>query len=168
MAGARRQLHFNAFQMSCGHHEAAWRLPESDPFASLDLAYWTNLARIAERGTFDSLFPGRRPGAVGPRQVPSGRGTGADGAAHRAGRGDQPDRAHRHRVDQLQPPVQPGPPVRLWDSWEDGAELGDKAAGVYADDGRIHEVGYQGEFFKVGGPLNLPRSPQGHPLLVQA
>jgi Luciferase-like monooxygenase len=42
--------------MSCGHHEAAWRLPESDPSASLDLSYWTNLARIAERGTFDSVF----------------------------------------------------------------------------------------------------------------
>jgi alkanesulfonate monooxygenase SsuD/methylene tetrahydromethanopterin reductase-like flavin-dependent oxidoreductase (luciferase family) len=42
--------------MSCGHHEAAWRLPESDPSASLDVSYWTNLARIAERGTFDSVF----------------------------------------------------------------------------------------------------------------
>jgi alkanesulfonate monooxygenase SsuD/methylene tetrahydromethanopterin reductase-like flavin-dependent oxidoreductase (luciferase family) len=51
-----RQLHFNAFLMSCGHHEAAWRLPASDPFAGLDLAHWTNLARIAERGTFDSIF----------------------------------------------------------------------------------------------------------------
>ena len=56
MARAERQLHFNAFLMSCGHHEAAWRLPESDPSASLDLSYWTNLARIAERGTFDSVF----------------------------------------------------------------------------------------------------------------
>ena len=53
---AERLLHFNAFLMSCGHHEAAWRLPESDPSASLDLSYWTNLARIAERGTFDSVF----------------------------------------------------------------------------------------------------------------
>ena len=42
--------------MSCGHHEAAWRLPESDPSASLDLSYWVNLARTAERGTFDSIF----------------------------------------------------------------------------------------------------------------
>jgi hypothetical protein len=30
-----RQLHFNAFLMGCGHHEAAWRLPQSDPFANL-------------------------------------------------------------------------------------------------------------------------------------
>jgi alkanesulfonate monooxygenase SsuD/methylene tetrahydromethanopterin reductase-like flavin-dependent oxidoreductase (luciferase family) len=56
VASSGRQLHFNAFLMSCGHHEAAWRLPESDPSASLDVSYWTNLARIAERGTFDSVF----------------------------------------------------------------------------------------------------------------
>jgi hypothetical protein len=31
-----RQLHLNAFLMSCGHHEAAWRLPGSDPFANTD------------------------------------------------------------------------------------------------------------------------------------
>ena len=51
-----RQLHFNAFLMSSGHHEAAWRLPESNPFANVDLAHWRNLAQIAERATFDSLF----------------------------------------------------------------------------------------------------------------
>ena len=51
-----RQLHFNAFLMSSGHHEAAWRLPESNPFANVDLAHWRNLAQIAERARFDSLF----------------------------------------------------------------------------------------------------------------
>lgn len=39
-----RQLHLNAFLMGCGHHEAAWRLPDSDPFAHTDLAHWINLA----------------------------------------------------------------------------------------------------------------------------
>lgn len=59
---ARRQLHLNAFLMSSGHHEAAWRLPQSDPSANLDLGHWQNLAQIAERGRFDSLFlaDGRR------------------------------------------------------------------------------------------------------------
>lgn len=56
MGQAERQLHFNAFLMSSGHHEAAWRLPQSDPFAHFDLGHWRNLAQIAERGTFDSLF----------------------------------------------------------------------------------------------------------------
>ena len=56
MSGPQRQLHFNAFLMSSGHHEAAWRLPESNPFANTDLAHWRDLARIAERATSDSLF----------------------------------------------------------------------------------------------------------------
>ena len=51
-----RQLHFNAFLMSSGHHEAAWRLPESNPFANTDLGHWRELAQIAERARFDSLF----------------------------------------------------------------------------------------------------------------
>ncbi len=56
MTTARRQLHFNAFLMSSGHHEAAWRLPESNPFADTDLGHWRDLALIAERATFDSLL----------------------------------------------------------------------------------------------------------------
>jgi len=51
-----RTLHLNAFLMSTGHHEASWRLPESNPYASTDIEHYRNLARIAERGTFDSLF----------------------------------------------------------------------------------------------------------------
>jgi alkanesulfonate monooxygenase SsuD/methylene tetrahydromethanopterin reductase-like flavin-dependent oxidoreductase (luciferase family) len=56
MNEARRQLHPNAFPMSSGHHEAAWRLPESDPRADFDVGHWVRLARIAERGALDSLF----------------------------------------------------------------------------------------------------------------
>ena len=52
----QRQLHLNAFLMSSGHHEAAWRLPQSDPRADFRLDHWLGLARLAERGTFDSLF----------------------------------------------------------------------------------------------------------------
>ena len=42
--------------MSSGHHEAAWRLPQSNPFANADLAHWRHLAQVAERATFDSVF----------------------------------------------------------------------------------------------------------------
>ena len=55
MSGAR-QLHLNAFLMATGHHEASWRLPESDPLRRHGLAHYSDLARIAERGTLDSLF----------------------------------------------------------------------------------------------------------------
>ena len=68
-----RQLHLNAFLMGCGHHEAAWRLPDSDPFAHTDLAHWINLAQIAERGKLRLGLPRRRPGAVGQRQAPARR-----------------------------------------------------------------------------------------------
>ena len=56
----------------------------------------------------------------------------------------------------------------LWDTWEDGAILADQAGGVFADPARIHTPGHRGEFFAVRGPLNVPRPPQGHPVLVQA
>ena len=56
----------------------------------------------------------------------------------------------------------------LWDGWEDGAIRADQAAGVFADPARIHTLDHRGEFFAVRGPLNVPRPPQGHPVLVQA
>ena len=51
------QLHLNAFLMSTGHHEASWRLPESDPSSvSTNIGYLQRLARTAERGHLDSIF----------------------------------------------------------------------------------------------------------------
>ncbi|MBW7473370.1 LLM class flavin-dependent oxidoreductase [Paenibacillus oenotherae] len=56
----------------------------------------------------------------------------------------------------------------LWDSWEDDALAVDKAAGIYVHPDRLHPLNHKGKFFAVRGPLNIPRPPQGHPLLVQA
>jgi FMN-dependent oxidoreductase (nitrilotriacetate monooxygenase family) len=218
MSSPQRQLHFNAFLMSSGHHEAAWRLPESNPFANTDLGHWRDLAQIAERATFDSLFladgpavranPQYRPAsALEPTilltalagatshigliatasttynapynlarrfasldHVSGGRAgwnivTTADiASAQNFGLDDRP--GHRERYARAAEFVDVS--IRLWDSWEDGAELGDKAAGIYADPARIHPVDYEGDYFRVRGPLNVPRSPQGRPLLVQA
>jgi len=44
---ARRELHLNAFLMEAGHHEAAWRLPRSNPRADFDLSHWMDLAKPA-------------------------------------------------------------------------------------------------------------------------
>jgi FMN-dependent oxidoreductase (nitrilotriacetate monooxygenase family) len=218
MENTARQLHFNAFLMSSGHHEAAWRLPESDPFANFDLGHWRNLAQIAERGTFDSLFladgpvlrhsPKYRPGgALEPTvlltalamatsrigliatasttynepynlarrfasvdHVSGGRAgwnivtTAEASSAQNFGLDERP--SHRERYERAAEFVDVS--IRLWDSWEDGAELGDKEAGVYADVERIHAVEYEGQHFRVRGALNVSRSPQGRPLLVQA
>ena len=216
--GNTRQLHFNAFLMSCGHHEAAWRLKDSNPFANLDLGHWTKLAQLAERGTFDSVFLADAPalwgnaahrpgGALEPTllltalagvtshigliatasttyndpfnlarrfasldHISGGRAgwnivtTATQAAAQNFGLDEVP--GHRERYQRAAEFVDVS--VALWDSWEDGAEIGDKAAGRYADPARIHLVDFAGQYFRVRGPLNVPRSPQGRPLLVQA
>ncbi|MGC1330518.1 LLM class flavin-dependent oxidoreductase [Pseudomonas sp.] len=56
----------------------------------------------------------------------------------------------------------------LWDSFEDDAFLRDKASGVYFQPGKLHTLGHRGEHYRVRGPLNIPRSPQGYPVLIQA
>lgn len=56
----------------------------------------------------------------------------------------------------------------LWDSWEDEALVLDRTAGVFADPARVHAIDHAGPHFSVAGPLQIPRSPQGRPVLVQA
>ncbi|MCU1737601.1 MULTISPECIES: LLM class flavin-dependent oxidoreductase [unclassified Pseudomonas] len=56
----------------------------------------------------------------------------------------------------------------LWDSWEDDAFTRDKSSGQYYDPARLHVLNHSGEHFKVKGPLNVARSPQGQPVIVQA
>ncbi|MEJ3750870.1 LLM class flavin-dependent oxidoreductase [Actinomycetes bacterium KLBMP 9797] len=211
-------LHLNAFLMGVGHHEAAWRLPESDPFAHVDVAHFQRLARIAERGKLDSLFLadspvlfhhiGRRPagsleptvlltalagvtshiGLIGTASttynepynlarrfasldhISGGRAgwnivtTAGLDAARNFNLDELP--AHRDRYERAAEFIDVS--LKLWDSWDDDAALGDKAAGVWGDEARIHPPAHAGRHFAVAGALNVPRSPQGHPLLVQA
>ncbi|BAP41589.1 LLM class flavin-dependent oxidoreductase [Pseudomonas sp. LJDD11] len=58
--------------------------------------------------------------------------------------------------------------LKLWDSWEDDALIGDRQSGRFADPAKVHTLDFKGRHFSVKGPLNLPRSPQGRPVLVQA
>ena len=218
MSSTQRSLHFNLFIHDTGHHEASWRLPESDPLAHIDVAYHQRLARIAEEAAFDSLFladspvlwgdPGRRPsGRLEPTvlltalaaatsrigliatastsynepynlarrfasldHVSGGRAgwnivtTAGDAAARNFGLDAQP--AHVDRYERAAEFIEVA--TKLWDSWEDDAIVADKDRGVHAEAGRVHRIGHTGKHFRVDGPLNLPRSPQAHPLLVQA
>ncbi|MFD5798029.1 LLM class flavin-dependent oxidoreductase [Streptomyces diastatochromogenes] len=214
----QRRLHLNAFLMSTGHHEASWRLPESDPYAHVDLEHYVRLARIAERGTFDSLFLADGPhlwGSVAQRPagalepltlltalatatehigliatastsynspynlarkfasldiISGGRAgwnivtTAGAEAARNFGLDAEPAHAERYaRAAEFLDVA-----LKLWDSWEDDAIVADKAAGVWGDDAKIHPPRHQGTYFSVEGALNVPRSPQGYPLLVQA
>jgi FMN-dependent oxidoreductase (nitrilotriacetate monooxygenase family) len=58
--------------------------------------------------------------------------------------------------------------TKLWDSWEDDALVIDPASGIFADADKIHAIDHVGKHFRVRGPLNTARSPQGRPVYVQA
>ncbi|MEU5598306.1 LLM class flavin-dependent oxidoreductase [Streptomyces sp. NPDC020298] len=213
-----RQLHLNAFLMNTGHHEASWRLPESDPYAHVKLSHYVELARIAERGTFDSLFLADGPqlwgnlaqrpaGALEPLTLLTALATATEhigliatastsynspynlarkfasldiisggragwnivttaGAEAARNFGLDAEPAHAERYARAAEFLDVA--LKLWDSWEDDAIVADKAAGVWGDDTKIHPPRHKGTYFSVEGALNVPRSPQGYPLLVQA
>ncbi len=56
----------------------------------------------------------------------------------------------------------------LWDSWAEGALRIDKEAGVFADPDAVRRPNYRGRWICARGPLSVPRSPQGRPVLMQA
>lgn len=56
----------------------------------------------------------------------------------------------------------------LWDSWDADALVMDKQRGVFADPAKVHYVNYVGQWVKTRGPLTVPRSPQGRPVIMQA
>ena len=56
----------------------------------------------------------------------------------------------------------------LWDTWEDDALVLDRETPLFADPAKVHRLDHEGEWFKVRGPLTVPRGPQGRPVLLQA
>ncbi|WNZ27043.1 LLM class flavin-dependent oxidoreductase [Leptolyngbya sp. NK1-12] len=57
---------------------------------------------------------------------------------------------------------------KLWDSWQEDALVLDKDTGLFADPTKVHHVNHQGQWYKSKGPLTIPRSPQGRPVIMQA
>jgi alkanesulfonate monooxygenase SsuD/methylene tetrahydromethanopterin reductase-like flavin-dependent oxidoreductase (luciferase family) len=55
---------------------------------------------------------------------------------------------------------------RLWDSWEDDAEIRDIATGRFIDRNKLHYIDFEGKWFSVRGPSIVPRPPQGQPLVT--
>ncbi|PNA99701.1 MULTISPECIES: LLM class flavin-dependent oxidoreductase [unclassified Pseudomonas] len=86
------------------------------------------------------------------------------GTADNFGKAEHPPHAVRYRIAREHVDVVKG----LWDSWEDDAFTRNKHSGQFFDPAKLHTLGHQGEFFKVKGPLNIQRSPQGQPLIFQA
>ncbi|TNJ68059.1 LLM class flavin-dependent oxidoreductase [Paenibacillus hemerocallicola] len=90
--------------------------------------------------------------------------TGAGPAARNFSRDEHPEHDERYRTAEEFVEVV----KRLWDSWEDDAVVNDKARGVHIDEKKVHDIDFKGERYKVKGPLNIARPPQGNPVLVQA
>ena len=57
---------------------------------------------------------------------------------------------------------------RLWDSWEDDAEIRDVATGRFVDRDKLHYIDFDGKYFSVKGPSITPRPPQGQPVVDRA
>src|SRR5204862_1212101 len=55
---------------------------------------------------------------------------------------------------------------RLWDSWEDDAEIRDVATGRFIDRDKLHYIDFEGRWFSVRGPSITPRPPQGQPVVA--
>src|SRR5471030_3048989 len=56
----------------------------------------------------------------------------------------------------------------LCNSWDADAFVLDKQSGIFADPSKVHYANYEGRWIKTRGPLTVPRSPQGHPVIMQA
>ncbi|SOC45303.1 FMN-dependent oxidoreductase (nitrilotriacetate monooxygenase family) [Rhizobium subbaraonis] len=56
----------------------------------------------------------------------------------------------------------------LWDCWADDAIVADRKTGIYIDPAKVRPLDHEGAHFKVKGPLNIGRSPQGQPVVLQA
>ncbi len=214
----KRQLHFNLFINSRGHHEASWRHPDASPLALSDIRYYQDLATRAEAGLFDSIFladqlaarddveraprvwlePITALGALAmttsrigliatasttytepynlARQfasldfISSGRAgwniVTSWSAPAAANYGDDAQVSHAERYARAEEFMQVA--KGLWDSWADDAIVDDRESGIYARPDRIRPIDHKGDFYKVAGPLNMPRGPQGRPVLVQA
>lgn len=217
---AKRQIHLGAVPYGTGGpgSHTLWLDPEIPGDASVDIRWYTEIARLAERGRFDLVFivdsqfitPHSPPhylnrlepltllsalatqtehiGLVGTATtsfnspfnlvrrlgsldlISGGRAgwnvvtTGDAGTASNYGLDDHYD--YDTRYGRAQEYVELA--RALWDSYEDDAFVRDRESGVFLDRDKQHVLDHEGTYFRVRGPLNLQRSPQGHPVVFQA
>uniref|UniRef100_E1T5K6 Nitrilotriacetate monooxygenase component A/pristinamycin IIA synthase subunit A n=1 Tax=Burkholderia sp. (strain CCGE1003) TaxID=640512 RepID=E1T5K6_BURSG len=220
---SQRQIKLGAFLMETGHHIAAWRHPQAHAAAGLDFAHYAELAQIAERAKFDTIFFADSVGVRDTDLASLSRTARADHfepitllsalaavtkhigltatvstsfnepynvarkfasldhlSAGRAGwnlvTSSSEAEAHNFSLDHHFDHALRYERARefydvvtgLWDSWEDDAFVRDKSSGLYFDPTKLHALNHRGTHFKVKGPLNVARAPQGWPVVVQA
>lgn len=84
--------------------------------------------------------------------------------ARNAGMAELPPREERYdRADEVLEAC-----FALWNGWDEDAFVLDKEAGVFADPSKVRYADYDGRWIRTRGPLSIPRSPQGHPVIMQA
>ncbi|WP_158670945.1 LLM class flavin-dependent oxidoreductase [Bradyrhizobium guangdongense] len=87
-----------------------------------------------------------------------------DGEALNMGRDSHPEHDSRYdRADEFMEVV-----LGHWDTWQDGALIMDKRSGRFADPTKVKRLDHKGPAFKSRGPFTVPRSQQGHPVIIQA
>jgi len=90
--------------------------------------------------------------------------SGEEQAAHNVGLDTLPPREQRYDMaDEYVDVV-----TKLLASWEDDAVVMDRQSHTFVDHTKVHEVNYVGKYYKSRGPLNVPRTPQGRPVYLQA
>lgn len=90
--------------------------------------------------------------------------SGEEQAAHNVGLDSLPPRQTRYDMaDEFVDVV-----TRLLASWEQDAVVMDRDSGTFVDHTKVHEVNFVGKFYKSRGPLNVPRTPHGRPVYLQA
>ncbi|QGG54921.1 LLM class flavin-dependent oxidoreductase [Paenibacillus sp. B01] len=87
-----------------------------------------------------------------------------DAEARNFGRDRHPEHGVRYRMAEEFVEVV----ASLWDSWDDGGLVMDRQSGIFADAAKLRPVDYDGSWYSAHGTLNVPRPPQGYPVLIQA
>jgi len=214
---SKKQIKLGFSIWPTGRHASAWRLPEANPFGTVDPALLVRTAQQVEAAKFDYFFIGNKlasePEAeerqhlyvfkvdaftlaahvaavterVGIVATVNANFIDPYSTARSAATVDHLSRG-RHAVNFItskESGVNYGRATdlpsdyerytelleiiqALWDSWEDGAILGDKAGGRWVDRAKAHRIDYEGRHFQVQGPLNLPRPPQGQIPIIHA
>src|SRR6185295_10241547 len=162
-------MRLGAFFNPTGHHVASWRHPDAQADAGINFKHYVQLAQTAERAKFDLVFLAdnvcmRRDHISGGRDGWNLVTSGMQEEAQNFGREEHYEHDARYeRAREFAQIVK-----ALWDSWDDDAFVRDKEAGLFFRPDGFHVLNHRGENFSVRGPLNVPRSPQGHPIIVQA
>ncbi|MGG1346132.1 LLM class flavin-dependent oxidoreductase [Bacillus subtilis] len=218
MTSKKKQIKLGVFLAGTGHHVASWRHPDASSDASMNLDYFKELAKTAERGKLDMLFLAdslsidskSHPNVLtrfepftllsALAQVTSKIGLTATASTTysepfhiarqfasldhlsngRAGWNvvtssiestalnfsGEKHLEHHLRYQRAEEFVEV---VKgLWDSWEEEAFIRNKETGEFFDKEKMHELNHKGEYFSVRGPLNVSRTPQGQPVIIQA